>query len=325
MHVEKFLEKPASCLNGIHSLNDGLYDELYDLLQLLEDQGLDVPNLNLILIPDGLLWEFPLEAAFHSASQKYFYQQVGTIRYGLSLRTLLLQQEIEKEDHLPTQQLHATIFANPHTDNENLYLPRVKQEVVSLRKIFTKDLVKVNGDLKPHLSSRQRLRSQHGLGTLLWSVSHGGMLIDEVLLRNGEIVKVRCPSALMFDGPVSDVRMVEEGYSYRHVRLIHANACLLGRMGRSTISKELEGFVASLTLLGSRRISSARWELADFASCEFASHYAKALVEHAYVNDPSPHAFATAFKQGIDQFRQMDNGKFDHPFFWAPYFLCGLG
>ena len=324
---DDLVNHPSRYMNDIHPMQRELYDKLYellrmrDLLSLLKEEGLDLQKLSLTIIPDEVLWKFPLEAAYSKLKKCHFYEEVNSIRYALSLQTLLMQQEIDQNDYQNGNLLQATLFANP---NGGEYLPMVEREVEQLIEIFNPECLDIY-DEKSLRCTRKNLREQHGLGTLLWIISHGGRKRDEVVSRDGRELQVRRPSALMFDGPVSDVRMVEEGYSYRHVRLIHANACLLGRMGQSPRSKELEGFVASLTLLGSRRISSARWELWDFASCEFAAHYAKALVEHAYVKDPSPHAFATAFKQGIDQFRQMDNGKFDHPFFWAPYFLCGLG
>jgi hypothetical protein len=40
---------------------------------------------------------------------------------------------------------------------------------------------------------------------------------------------------------------------------------------------------------------------------------------------PSPHAFALAFREALEGFRQVDGGRFDHEYFWAPYTLYGLG
>ena len=46
---------------------------------------------------------------------------------------------------------------------------------------------------------------------------------------------------------------------------------------------------------------------------------------HSAQRPPGPHGFAIAFKQAIDAFRDFDNGRFDHEFYWAPYTLYGLG
>lgn len=86
------------------------------------------------------------------------------------------------------------------------------------------------------------------------------------------------------------------------------------------------GYIAVLTLLCCLRVCSALWPTSDAAAPEFARYWIRAINQHVFGPTPSsPHAFAIAFKEALDNFRQAEDRKFDREFFWAPYTLYGLG
>ena len=169
------------------------------------------------------------------------------------------------------------------------------------------------------------MRRAHSTGNVFWCVSHGDKVSDvEVSGLNGEAEWPKAYSVLLADGPVSDLRMVEEGYDFSGLRFTHFSCCLLGRLETQGRTHEMECMVASLTVLGCRRLSSALWELCDLASARFSFCLAKALRKHSFVVKPHAHSFAIAYRQAICEFRTIDDGRWDHEYYWAPYILYGL-
>src|SRR5262249_4326715 len=65
------------------------------LLTLIEPDAGRRSRLHPVLIPDGPLHGLPLHAACDPAGGRRLYQQVASVRYGLSLRTLEPQQDIQ--------------------------------------------------------------------------------------------------------------------------------------------------------------------------------------------------------------------------------------
>ena len=130
--------------------------------------------------------------------------------------------------------------------------------------------------------------------------------------------------------------MVAERYDFRGVQMLHFACCLLGKLREEERTKEVEGFTASLTLLGVRRVVAAMWPISDLASAAFAGHWVAAIRRNVFDTEsasstpvaerpPSPHAFAVAFREALNTFRKQDNGFFDHEYYWAAYTFYGLG
>jgi tetratricopeptide (TPR) repeat protein len=346
--------RPDAGLPAGELLESGMKEDLYrrlyealrlgDLLALIEGGGADRSDLHLILVPDGLLYQFPLHAAFDAGRKEAFYEQVASLRCVLSLRTLELQQEVERERsewEAADRRVRGMIFANSNRDGRmgEPMLPHARHEVEALIGAGGQESWMVHGDLAPLRSLREAMKDRHHVGNLLWIVGHGNSYLDEFETRDGRHVRVRRPGVLLCDGPVTDSRMVAEGYDFRGVRLLHFACCLLGKLREEDRTKDVEGFIASLTLLGARRVVAAMWPISDLASAAFAGHWAAAIRRNVFDAEsasatpaterpqgpPSPHAFAVAFKEAMDTFRKQDDGFFDHEYYWAGYTFYGLG
>ena len=217
------------------------------------------------------------------------------------------------------------MFANP--DRENHFLAGVIREAGIVIEETASNQWWVHGETTPaeQQSLRGNFRARHNTGNVVWVMGHGGDAEDEFEIA-GEMVRVTRPSLKLLDGCLSTSRLVQEGYDFTGVELAHFSSCLLGRLDQIGASKELEGFIATMTLLGCRRVMSAIWPLADEAAAEFARHWIRALKTHVFREGPrSRHAFAIAFKEALTNFRKAENRRFDHEFYWAPYALYGLG
>jgi tetratricopeptide (TPR) repeat protein len=311
----------------------GLVLRLDGLLEQLEPRQERWKDLHLVLIPDGPLFQLPLHAA--RLGGKPLIDTVASVRYGLSLRTLELQQRVEderREQEANVVALQGAVFANPSGPGQ--IGPWGKPNRLDKAKTEVGHLVAGNPsgwrcfgerqDVQEWLASRLNLRNYHPTPNVLRTVCHGGPCVDEFETQDGRTIRVVNPSLLLCDGPVSTARMYAEGYDLRRVMLFHNSCCLLGDLRDERRSRQVEGYISVLTLLGCRRVCSAMWELADHAAAEFAKHWLEALKKHVFRPGPrSPHSFAVAFKEAITAFR--NTGKFDHEFYWSPYTLFGVG
>lgn len=307
---------------------------LMRLLETVEPDAAKRKALHLVLVPDGPLYGLPLHAACDGVGGPRLYQEVASVRYALSLRTLNLQHRtVTKGCYHESggQRLRGVAFANPDRVGCVGYLPFAEREASLLIEETSRENWRVFGDAdwrdaSSYAAVRHNFRQWHGAGNLLWFIGHGAMMEDGVKATDGRTISVCGPSLLLRDGPVGMSRLVTEGYDFSRVRLVHFSSCLLGRLEDEGRSRQTEGVIATLTMLGCRRICSAMWNLSDFAACEFGRYWLRALRKHVFGGTPSgPHSFAIAFKDALESFRTADNGCFDHEFYWAPYTLYGLG
>lgn len=342
----KYGEMSAEELNctfgSFRSLYQGLYQLLsFDqLLKLIEPNEINWKNLHVILIPDGPLAQLPLHAACCPRTGVRLYEQVHSLRYGLSIRILKLLKQVEMKQPVEVEgnHLRGVFFGNRDLGSRaGPPLPSVWKEAQHLFRQTPSRIGGwwIHGDwaLPDQLPTQSTFRERYGSGNVLWYAGHGGTYQDEFLTNDGRVVKAHYPALWLHDTAISTGRMVEEGYDFAHVHLVHLSACLLGEWTLAATqteapTRELEGFLGALTLLRCRRVSSAMWRLADDAAAEFAHHWIRELVHKVFTphtHDTNPHAFAIALREALSSFRQAEDGRFDHEFFWAPYTLYGLG
>ena len=341
--IEKYRlagKQPDDINKELGSWQQSIFAPLYSILQwdrlfeLITYPNENSGQLHLTFIPDGLLYQLPLHAAYDEQSGNCFqaggclFEKVASINYGLSLRTLQLQTQIDLQDNETDREIRGTVFAysNPDGEQGHQFLASVYREVASMVEEVGIDHLWIHGDREPEPANRNNMRERHSLGNLMWNIGHGGSGEKEDrfdIPGRGEQIVFR-PSILLADGVVSDSRMVAEQYDFSTLQLNHYSCCTLGRMTSLKSTQELEGWIASLTLLGCRRISSALWELCDAAAANFGRCWIKVLKEQAFIESPQPHAFAVAFKQALTEFRSLEDGRWNHEFYWTPYVLYGL-
>jgi len=311
-----------------------LYERLHRLLELDELLDLIEPDparrlqLHLVLIPDGPLYGLPLHAACRTATAPRLYQQVASVRYGLSLRTLELQQQIQEtrsRSETADRTLRGVVFANP--DRDVVFLEGVIREVQALVEEAGPEAWWLHGEMPPddQQAIRPNFEKRHRTGNIGWCSGHGDLAYFKVDAR-GQEVEVEDPAFLFCDDWLGLSQLIREGYDFSHWQLANFSCCLLGRLSILGRSREVMGYNAALTLLGCRRVASALWWLSDDSAPVFARFWIRAIKRHVFApTPPGPHAFALAFKEALDGLRKFESGRFDYEFFWAPYTLYGLG
>ncbi len=211
------------------------------------------------------------------------------------------------------------------------HLPGVIEEVKALVDATGCDKWMLHGEQAgSEGATRDSFQSSHNSGNVVWAMGHGGPMHDRLTRSDGTLASIRDePSFLLCDGPVGMSRLISQNYDFSSVRLLNFSCCLLGRLddaGAVGQSNEVLGYIPVLTMLGCRRVAGAIWELSDVAAVEFSRQWIGALYEsHFQSRGRSAHEFATAFRIAIDNFRRIEQGRYDHEFYWAPYMLYGLG
>lgn len=306
-----------------------LYNEVWDTLgggEILELLGqeltFDLNELDLVLVPDGSLCELPLHAVVVNDAGERLYECVRTVRYGLSLQTLRLQQECDELGSglsgKPWGGLRGVLFADPESADARNALPGVREEAALLVREAPGGWWTHGDATAPDLrATPANFLRRHGSGNLLWAAGHGAELTNE----DDEGFALH-----LCDGQIGPRELLGEAYDFRNVDLFVLSACWLGKVnpGRG-INREIESYQAILALRGCKRVTSALWPLSDDAAPRFAAHYFAALRATCFDGRRERNSFAGAFKTAITAFRRDDDGRFDHEFFWAPYTFYGLG
>jgi CHAT domain-containing protein len=302
------------------------------LLGLIEPDLSRRQQLNLVLVPDRSVCRLPLQAAI-MGDGRYLYQHVASLRHAHSLSVLRLQTAISESlsDRELKRGLRGVAFACPSAakrpDGALRQLHGVHQEVEALLEETGSRSWWLHGD-RPGADDEAtcaHFLERHNAGNVLVAMGHGDTL---PIYRDQGSTDVPCGATATFqmtDGYLTQARLQSWPFDFRRVELVFFSACFLGRL-ESVGEHEIDGFLTSLAMAGSRRILTALWDLPDESAPKFTRCLIRSLKEEVFEpRATGPHRFAAALRTAVDAFRSLDGGKYDHPYFWAPYVLYGLG
>lgn len=283
------------------------------LQEIGEKHNLD--NTSLLICPEMLFHNIPFAALNDGAT--YLYEKVRDIHTTISLRILGLQRRFPL-----AKELRCTFFGVPgiaHYDaKENIskiecYLPSVIEEAEKLKNILGKDKVVYfgYGGLPEYMATSSAMRKHHGAGTLFYFSGHG-YSNNSGYPRSGPV---------LLDGVLSYTRLMteENQWNFGHQITVVLSSCFLGN--QISLEREMFGMITALFTKGSSSVISALWGVDDEACSQFMPE----LVGHLRDNllAETPHPRARAMKSAIDFLRQLDNNRYDVPYFFAPFFICG--
>jgi CHAT domain-containing protein len=296
------------------------------LLDLLRSKVGPLEDIHLTIIPDGPLYELPVDAFPVARPARAYtprvYEVFASVTYGLSLRTLQIQKSVEAaRSELDSQDsvLKGVFMGNPDG------LEHVRSEAQTFIRLTGEQSWWLHGKTSHEdcQTSLENFRDRHGTGNLLWISGHGVRQTEEL---GGSAFEE--PALILVNGYLWLSEVLSGAYDFSSVRLIILNACWLGRIDPDRgHSKEIESYNAIMALRGCRRITSAMWPVYDEAALVFATAYVAALRRHVFSGSVpiNPHGASSALRDALSALRRHDNGRFDHEYFWAPYTLYGLG
>ena len=288
------------------------------LVSLLKEELGDLGNYHATFVGDTNIGGIPIGALWANSNHR-IYEVFDSVSYGLSLKSHTSQELTDNEDDSPFD-LSGIVVGVSGEGKSHLGFVKTEIDVFNQQVGEEEEWAFLVGST----ATRDSMRQYHQCGNILWLAGHGSVGKDH-LGSNGEISIFVRPSFELFDGPLSDARMIEEKYRFHSKSLIHLSCCVLGANFEADFGKQLDGFISTMAMLGARRVSCAAWEVHDESAAMFGAEFMQQIRKSN--KQTSPITFSRAFKNAIENLRSITNDsgekRFDHELFWAPWILVG--
>ncbi|MFL9900660.1 CHAT domain-containing protein [Paraburkholderia fungorum] len=266
-------------------------DKLYALL--IAPLGLRA-NERLIIVPHGALHYLPFQA-LHSADGFLIQQHAIALEPSASVAVQLEQREQPVASNL-------VAFGNPSI-SPPYALPGAEAEVRSIAPLFAHNEVFLQNS-----ATRVSFRDNAPAGRVLHVATHAEA--DTIDPLHSRILLA--PATQPADGP--DSLLAKDIYNLKlnNVSLVTLSACETG-LGRIARGDEILGFTRAFFYAGASSLIVSMWPVADESSALTMRTFYSQLADG---------------KEAIDAMRAaqlavLQNPRFAHPFFWAPFDLMG--
>jgi CHAT domain-containing protein len=262
--------------------------DLYE--QLVHPLGLAGAE-SVVVIPHDALHYLPFQALH--GPMGYLIEE-RTISYAPSSSVLV--QLLTKE---PEQRGRVLALGNPDLGTPRLALPGAQREVERIKAIFPSTEVYVRQE-----ATKERLMAQAPQSHLVHIAAHAE--VDEIDPLNSVIRLAR-------KAKLSGKLRAHEVFrmSLPHTALTVLSACDTG-LGRISRGDELWGFSRAFLSAGTRALLVSLWPVDDESTAQLMVRFYEELRKGA-----THRALRTA------QLEVLQNVRFSHPFFWAPFDLIG--
>ncbi|WP_342941821.1 CHAT domain-containing protein [Paraburkholderia phymatum] len=266
-------------------------DKLYALL--IAPLGLR-DNDRLIIVPHGALHYLPFQA-LHSADGFLIQRHSIALEPSASVAVQLEARERQVASNL-------VAFGNP-TIAPAYALPGAEAEVRGIAPLFARNEVFLQAS-----ATRVSFRDNAPAGRVLHVATHAEA--DTIDPLHSRILLA--PATQPADGP--DSLLAKDIYNLKlnNVSLVTLSACETG-LGRIARGDEILGFTRAFFYAGASSLIVSMWPVADESSAlTMRTFYSQLADGHEAID-----AMRTA------QLTVMQNPRFAHPFFWAPFDLMG--
>jgi CHAT domain-containing protein len=153
------------------------------------------------------------------------------------------------------------------------------------------------------------MEKHHGIGSLFYFTGHGADIQNNLV-----------SGPILIDGVLPWRYILEKpGWNFSHQVTVILSSCLLGR--QVNVGKEMLGMIAALFSKGASCVISALWAVDDEATAQFMPKLVEYLQEN--LREAAPHPRSQAMKAAMNDLRKLDNGRYDVPYFFAPFFVSG--
>jgi CHAT domain-containing protein len=266
-------------------------DKLYALL--IAPLGLRAED-RLIIVPHGALHYLPFQA-LHGPDGFLIQRHAIALEPSASVAVQLASRELKVASNL-------VAFGNP-TIAPAYALPGAEAEVRGIAPLFARQEVFLQSS-----ATRVSFRDNAPTGRVLHVATHAEA--DTIDPLHSRILLA--PATQPADGP--DSLLAKDIYNLKlnNVSLVTLSACETG-LGRIARGDEILGFTRAFFYAGATSLIVSMWPVADESSAlTMRTFYAQLADGHEAID-----AMRTA------QLAVMQNSRFAHPFFWAPFDLMG--
>ena len=182
----------------------------------------------------------------------------------------------------------------------------VRQEAMQLEQLFGDAFLAFGYGAAAKTQARSAsLKKYHNSGNLLYISAHGS--------QEGAI--------LLLDGWTGWQQFFAENDWNFSGQIAVILACShLGQ--QNAIGKELLGMISAMSSRGAPALVAALWMVDDGATAILMPLFVKYLKQNW--ENQVEHPRSIALKSAMDELRSLDNGKYDVPYYFAPFFLSGL-
>lgn len=266
-------------------------DKLYALL--IAPLGLRADD-RLIIVPHGALHYLPFQA-LHGPDGFLIQRHAIALEPSASVAVQLASRELKVASNL-------VAFGNP-TIAPAYALPGAEAEVRGIAPLFARQEVFLQSS-----ATRVSFRENAPTGRVLHVATHAEA--DTIDPLHSRILLA--PATQPADGP--DSLLAKDIYNLKlnNVSLVTLSACETG-LGRIARGDEILGFTRAFFYAGATSLIVSMWPVADESSALTMRTFYSHLAEGQQAID----AMRTA------QLAVMQNSRFAHPFFWAPFDLMG--
>ncbi len=283
--------------------------ELYDLLLAPAKREL-AGKTRLVLIPDGPLWETPFQALRDPAG--HYVVQSAVVSYAPSLTILR-----ESLRNAPRRDGPPTLLAMGKADfgsksarpavlmSDLLPLPEAERQVRLLPKIYgpERSVVYLGPD-----ATEARFKAEAPRHRIVHVASHG--LLDERSPLYSSVVLSTKAGETSEDGLLEAWEMLDLKLA---ADLVILSACETGR-GRIASGEGLVGTMWALFAAGAQATVASQWKVEASSTTELMVALHRRLVR----GDVSK---ADALRRAT--LEVLENPRYVHPFYWAPFVLVG--
>lgn len=266
-------------------------DKLYALL--IAPLGLRADD-KLIIVPHGALHYLPYQA-LHGPDGFLIQRHAIALEPSASVAVQLATRERQVASNL-------VAFGNP-TIAPAYALPGAEAEVRGIAPLFARQEVFLQSN-----ATRVSFRENAPAGRVLHVATHAEA--DTIDPLHSRILLA--PATQPADGP--DSLLAKDIYNLKlnNVSLVTLSACETG-LGRIARGDEILGFTRAFFYAGATSLIVSMWPVADESSAlTMRTFYSQLADGHEAID-----AMRTA------QLAVMQNPRFAHPFFWAPFDLMG--
>ncbi|MGH9898953.1 MAG: CHAT domain-containing protein, partial [Pyrinomonadaceae bacterium] len=295
--------------------------QLYDML-LKPARAQLQKRTNLIIVPDGVLWELPFQALM--PGQGHFLFDDCAISYAPSLSVL---QQMVKLRRKPERSGSPTLlaFGNPVIG---------KETAGRLRSVFTDEAlpplpeaereVKALGGLYGAAGSRvyigreareDRLKEEAGRYDVLQLATHG--LLNNASPMYSQLVLSQTPGSQREDGLLEAWEIMKLELKAEMVVL---SACETGR-GRVGAGEGIIGLSWALFVAGSPTTVVSQWSVESASTAEMMVEFHRRLRSRG--KGVGQISKAEALRQA--ELKLLKSGQYQNPFYWAGFVMVGDG
>jgi CHAT domain-containing protein/tetratricopeptide (TPR) repeat protein len=316
--TRRFKERITSRSLGFQELAS----QLYSLLVKPAQAQLQSIN-NLVIVPDGMLWELPFQALL--SAPKRFLLQDYAISYAPSLTVLKEMQSLSAKRRKGNVQANTLLaLGNPaigtettkkvsavFMDEKLLPLPEAERQVQALKQIYGSENSKVYIGAE---ASEDRLKLEAGKYQILHLATHG--ILNDASPMYSHLVLSQ------LQGKVSDDGLLEAWEIMKmdlNADLVILSACDTAR-GRVGAGEGMIGLAWALFVAGSPTTVVSQWKVETESNTKLMVAFHQNLKLNS--NNAKEHSSkAEALQQAA--LKLMKNKKYSHPFYWAAFVIVG--